>query len=378
MQKAQGTFKRYLLAPTVFVGGLLLIVGIVFGIKAQQMFGSGGQMSMPPASVSVFEVEQQSWSNELSAIGNVRSDKGITIFAEVPGTITSLYFNSGDEVEAGQLLLEQESGNEKALLEAAKAQLKLAEFNYLQVSELRASNTVSRNQFETALRQLDSAKADVENIQSSLDKKRIRARFAGKLGIRRVDLGEDLRSNTAIVDLYSQENLLVNFPIPQRWLAMIKAGQAISVNMVGDASKTSQGIITATDATVDETTRSIEVEATLDNSDGDLVPGMAVEVSIVLPQSNDYLVIPSTAVIYAPFGDSVFVVEEDDSGQLIARQQFIQIIAKRGDFVAVGVGLEAEQQVVSAGAFKLFTGQSVAITSKPQTSYSLDPKPSNS
>lgn len=366
------------LGPFVFIGGLFLIAGTIGGIKAQQMSASGGDFEIPPTAISVTDVSFQTWTNSLFAIGNVRADKGITIFAEVPGTVTGLYFNSGDQVEAGQLLLEQESGNERASLEAAKAQLKLAEFNYKQISELKASNTVSQNQFETTLRELDRAKAEVENIQSSLDKKRIRARFAGKLGIRRVDLGEDLRNNTPIVDLYSQETLLVNFPIPQRFLSNIKPMQAITVSMIGDSSKSSKGIIIATDAAVNEATRSIEVEAKLDNSSGDLVPGMAVEVNIELPQANDYLVIPSTAVIYAPYGDSVFVVEEATDGKLTVRQQFIQISEKRGDFVAVKEGLEAGQQVVSAGAFKLFSGQAVTISEQAQTPYSLEPKPSNS
>ena len=276
-------------------------------------------------------------------------------------------------------MVEQESGNEVGLLESAKAQLRLAEYNFSQVAKLRTKNTVSENQYETAKQALDSARANTENLKSNLDKKMIRARFSGRLGIRSVDLGEDLRSGTAIVALHSHEKLKVNFPIPQRWLNRIQTGQTVQVKMIEAEGHEVAGLISAIDSSVNEITRSIQVEAVLDNASGKLFPGMAVDVAVSLPESSQYLVIPSTAIIYAPFGDTVFVVDENkETGQLTARQQFIQIQAQRGDFVAIKAGLKEGERVASAGAFKLFNGQSVTVTQQPEVSYSLSPTPSDS
>lgn len=370
---------KKLAAPLIFIAAVLAIIAIVLGIKWSQLPSEGESFMPPPTAVSVFETQTQTWPSSISAIGTVKADEGIIITAEVPGTVTKIYFNSGDMVKADELLLEQESGNEKAALEAAQAQLRLANYNFGQVSKLRKKNTVSENQYETAKQQLDSAKANVGNIKSSLKKKQIRARFAGRLGIRKVDLGEDLRSGSEIVALHSHEKLKVTFPIPQRWLSRIHAGQQVQAQMIESEGETVSGEITAIDSSVNEVTRNIEVEATLANATGKLYPGMAVDISVSLPETAELLVIPSTAVIYAPFGDTVFVVEKnEDTGQLVARQQFIQIGAQRGDFVAIIKGLNKGDKVASAGAFKLFNGQPVSITEQPEVNYSLNPTPSDS
>lgn len=366
-------------APLIFIGAVLAIIGVVGGIKMTQFTSSGGNFVPPPASVSVFETTKQVWPNSISAIGTVRSKEGITINAEVAGPITKIYFESGDLVQAGDLLLEQESGNERAILESAKAQLRLADYNYSQVVKLRKKNTVSESRFKTAKQELESAKANVENLQSNLNKKLIHAPFSGRLGIRKVDLGQDLQAGTTVTELHAHDKLEVTFPIPQRWLTQIETGQTVQTHMIEDASASVGGAISAIDSAVNKVTRNVEVEATLEQSEGILFPGMAVQVEIALPEKSEHLVVPSTAIIYAPFGDTVFVVEKDkESGELVARQQFIQIGAQRGDFVAIKVGLKEGEKVASAGAFKLFNGQRVAITEQAEVAYSLTPNPSDS
>ncbi|WP_370978812.1 efflux RND transporter periplasmic adaptor subunit [Agaribacterium sp. ZY112] len=373
---------KKLKAPLIALGVVFAIVLIIGSIKALQfksMAESQENFTAPAIAVSVFEAEEQAWAKSLNAVGTVHANEGITVMAELAGRVESIHFNSGDQVKAGDLLLKQVRGNEQAMLKSAEAQLRLANYNFEQVKKLRKNNSVSESAYEVAKKDLDAAKADVQNLESSLKKKQIRARFSGVLGIRKVDLGQDLQAGTPIVDLYSHNNLQVDFPIPQRWLAQVKPGQAVSVNMIELKEQQVNGTITAVGAAVNEVTRNLEVQATLEDTQGKLLPGMAVEVHIDLPERSNYLVVPSTAIIYAPYGDTVFVIEENtDTGQLQARQQFVQIAARRGDYVAIAQGLTLGEKVASAGAFKLFNGQAVFITDNQEVSYSLNPEPEDS
>lgn len=367
-------------APLLAVGVVLGIVIIIGSIKVLQ-FGAMASMDFtpPPTAISVYSAEEQQWPSSIKAIGTVRSAEGITLMAELPGVVESIHFRSGDQVEAGTLLLKQDSGNEEAMLKAAQSQLRLAKYNFDQISKLRSQKTVSENSFQVAQQDLDAANANLQNITSSLDKKQIRARFSGVLGIRKVDLGQDLQGGTPIVDLYSYDNLHVDFTIPQRWLSNVKTGQQVMVNMIENKEQKVTGQINAVGASVNEITRSLEIQAQLNNVDNALLPGMAVEVEIELAEEQTHLVVPSTAIIYAPYGDTVFVIEKNaETGALHARQQFVQIAAHRGDFVAIAQGLKAGEQVASAGAFKLFNGQAVKLSDNLESPYSLNPTPKDS
>lgn len=360
--------------------GILVITAFVGGIKYFQTAKQKDTSFIPPpTAVNVSVVEKQQWTTSLNSVGTVYAEEGMTIAAEVVGRVTGIHFVSGDYVESGALLLSQDSGNEHALLQSAKAQLRLAESTFARTERLRAQGTVSISSMEEAQQELDSARAHVQNLETTLSKKRIKAPFSGRLGIRRVDQGEDLAVGDAIVELHTQDRLKVNFTLPQRWFSQLKKGLTVDVNMLEEKDQSVLGEINAIASKVNELTRSIEVQAYLDNAEGKLLPGMAVEVRVVLPEKKEHLVIPATAILYAPFGDSVFITEmNDEKKQLVARQQFIRISDRRGDFVAVSEGLSEGDQVVSAGAFKLFSGQAVIISEKPETAYSLDPSPSDS
>ena len=373
------TVKKPTLAISVFAGLIIMLVLIGLVKFFQIRHASSMNFAPPPAAVNVAGVASQVWERKLNAIGTVRADEGITIMAETAGRIEALHFRSGDTVKRGTLLLSQNSDNEQAQLDSAQAQLALMTANFQRAQRLRAQGNVSQSQFDTAEQQLAISKAEVENLKSTLRKKAIRAPFSGKLGIRNVDLGQELLVGAAIVSLQSLDTLKVNFNLPQRWFSAINKDLPVEVSMLDSNEVMAVGEVNAIGVEVDQQTRNIGAQATLANNQGALIPGMAVEISIVLPEPDANLVIPATAVVYAAYGDSVYVIEKSpETDQLTARQQFIQIKERRGDFVAVASGLSEGEQVATSGAFKLFNGQAVAIVDSGEPEYLLNPTPSDS
>lgn len=356
--------------------GVLLLVG---GIKAAQvmaMIESGESFVPPSESISTFVAENQAWPNEFNALGTVEADEGIVIGAEVSGRVQRIAFNSGEQVEAGTVLIELESGNEQAQLRAATARLKLAQSNYERLEQLREKNSISESELDTALQQRESAQADVEDLKTTLAKKIVRAPFSGRLGIRQVDLGKDLMVGAPIVSLQATDRVRVNFSVPQQWLVKMTKGQQVEVGIGNDSEHRISGFITAIGAEINTATRNAVVQSSLENAGQQLIPGMAVETRVTLTDPLNVLAVPGTAILHAPFGDTVFVIEKDaESGQLKARQQFVRIGKARGDFVEITDGLKPGEVVASAGAFKLYNGQSVVVTETPSPQYSLAPTP---
>lgn len=359
--------------------GLFIIIALIGGTKVAQVFAmiESGESFVPPSeSVSTFTVEHQSWPNVFSALGTVEADEGITISAEVSGRVQRIAFQSGERVEAGTVLIELESGNEQAQLRAAQARLQLAQSNFERLEQLREKNTISQSDLDTAFQQRESAQADVEDLKTTLAKKIVRAPFSGRLGIRQVDLGTDLLVGTPIVSLQATNRVRVNFPVPQQWLVKMSKDQLVEVRIGEGSEHQVDGVITAIGAELNPNTRNAIVQSSLDNAGQQLIPGMAVETRVTLTDPLTILAVPSTAIIYAPFGDTVFIIEEDEeSGQLKARQQFVRIGKAMGDFVQILDGLEPGDVVASAGAFKLYNGQSVVVSETPSPDYKLAPTP---
>lgn len=359
--------------------GLFLISVVILGIKGAQVYAmiESGKSFVPPSeSISTFTVENQSWPNVFSALGTVEADEGITISAEVPGRVQRIAFQSGEQVEAGTVLIELESGNEQAQLRAAQARLQLAQSNFERLEQLREKNTISQSDLDTAFQQRESAQADVEDLKTTLAKKIVRAPFSGRLGIRQVDLGTDLLVGAPIVSLQATNRVRVNFPVPQQWLVKMTKDQLVEVRIGEGSEHQVDGVITAIGAELNPNTRNAIVQSSLDNAGQQLIPGMAVETRVTLTDPLTILAVPSTAIIYAPFGDTVFIIEEDEeSGQLKARQQFVRIGRAMGDFVQIIDGLEPGDVVASAGAFKLYNGQSVVVSETPSPDYKLTPTP---
>ncbi|MET0356498.1 MAG: efflux RND transporter periplasmic adaptor subunit [Cellvibrio sp.] len=399
----------------IAVVALLGIFLVLFLIKAGQIFSmveAGKSFVPPPESIGAFVAQEQDWPNTFTAMGTVEADEGINISAEVAGKVQKILFKSGEQVKAGTVILIQESGNETALLSAATARLRLAEANYERMVQLRKKNTVSQNELDTALQQKGSAQGDVDNLKTTLDKKVVKAPFDGRLGIRKVDLGQDLAVGNEIVSLQATNRVRVNFPVPQHCLVKMTKGLPVTVKLGDGSNNVVKGEVTAIGADINSATRNATVQSSLENANNQFIPGMAVETQVTLSNPQKVLAVPTTAVIFAPFGDTVFVIEKNDGqadknqeadkdktaskdkdakdkdakkenapaqaapqGGLKARQQFVRLGKSRGDFIEIVDGLKAGEQVVSAGAFKLTNGQSIVISKTPQPEFKNDPKP---
>ncbi len=360
---------------------LIVIVGVVGTIKFGQFktLGESGAMFLPPPeAVNATVAEYQYWPNTFVEMGTVEAEQGINVVAEVPGKILKILVESGHYVRAGDILLEQESNNEEAQLRAAQARLRLAKTNYERVLALLKKNSVSKSEVDSALQQVDSVQGDVDDLKATLAKKVVRAPFAGHLGILQVDPGQVIQPGEVIVSLQAVDRVKVNFPMPQEWFPQVKPGMPVRLQRDNQQGQPMVGKVSALAAEISLTTRNAMVEAMVDNPDKTLIPGMAVEAQVELGKPSRVLAIPSTAIIYAPFGDTVFVVDKDENDQLVAKQQFVQLGRTRGDFTEVTSGLEEGAQVISTGAFKLFSGQSIVISDIDPPDFQLQPTPTDS
>ncbi len=367
---------KSILVALAAVVGIFIVLALTKFSQIFAMVQAGKSFVPPPEAVGAFTAEVQDWPNTFTAMGTVEADEGINVSAEVAGKVKQILFKSGERVKAGTVILIQESGNETAQLSAATARLRLAEANYERMVQLRKKNTVSQNELDTALQQKESAQGDVDNLKTTLEKKIVKAPFDGRLGIRKVDLGQDLPVGTQIVSLQATNRVRVNFPVPQYWLVKMTKGLPVSVQLGDGSNNVVKGEVTAVGADIDAATRNATVQSSLENSSNQFIPGMAVQTQVTLSNPQKTLAVPTTAVIFAPFGDTVFVIEKDkEKGILKARQQFVRLGKSRGDFIEIADGIKAGEQVVSAGAFKLTNGQSVVVSKTPQPDFKADPKP---
>lgn len=363
---------------------LVALVGLLGGIKALQisdLIAAGNSMVPPPTTIATHKVEKQDWEIVLDSVGTLEAVQGVVISADIPGRITEIFFTPGSRVEAGAPLVQQDITTETAQLRAAEANVELARLQAERVRELFAKRASSKSDLDTAEARLKEAVALADNIRTTIAKKTIRAPFTGQLGIRLVNLGQDLANGTPIVSLQAVDTLFLNFSLPQRSLSSLELG--LPVRMTTDAvpGATFTGQVTAIDPSVDQATRNIRVQATLANSEQKLLPGMFASVKVVLPASEPVIAVPLTAIAFATYGDSVFVVEEEttEDGQkrLVARQQFVQLGRTFGDFVAISKGVSEDQTVVVSGVFKLQNGAPVAVNNEMKPVFSLSPTPSD-
>ncbi len=365
---------------------LLIIVGILGGIKYLQidrMTAQGKASSMPPTTVTMTPVATMDWEVRLSAVGTLNAVQGVTITAELTGKVARIAFEPGAFVDAGVLLVQQDIATETAQLRAAEATLALNRANFDRARELRSEQVVTQAAYDQALANLKQAQAEIDRIKAIISKKTIQAPFAGRLGIRRINLGQVIKDGDPIVSLQSLDPIFVNFLLPQNELARLETGLTVRVQADVLADETISGRITAINPQVEAETRNIRVQATLRNADEKLRPGMFVNVEVLLPGKKSVLAIPTTAVLYAPYSDSVFLVEAgeaqgDAPPAKHLRQQFVRLGDARGDFVSVLEGLEANQQVVSTGVFKLRNKQQVVVDNKLAPSFQTEPRPDDS
>ncbi len=360
---------------------LAAIVGPIVGLKVLQITSliayaqAGEAAGLPPTSVSSAVAAEQEWEDTFRAVGSIQAVQGVTLSAELGGTVVEIAVENGARVERGALLVRLDTAVEEAQLAAAEANQKLAELQLERSNTLLKQNTISQSEFDSADATAKAAAAQITNIRTQIAKKFIRAPFSGRVGIRTVNLGQTLSAGAAVIPLQSLDPIFIDFTLPQQRIGNLAVGQNLRVSLEG-LEGVFAGRVTAINPEVDPATRNVRLQGTLANPDEKLRPGMFAEVTLVQPAKRRVVAVPATAVLYAPYGDSVYVVEEKD-GKMIARQQFVRIGAARGDFVAIEDGIAAGARVVSAGAFKLRNNAAIVLDDKMQPEASLDPKPRN-
>jgi membrane fusion protein (multidrug efflux system) len=321
-------------------------------------------MQAPPQTVSATKAELSPWQPQIEAVGSLRAVRGADLSLEVSGVVDSISFNSGDDVKEGVVLLKLRSEDDVAKLESLQATAVLNQLTYDRDIKQFKIQAVSQATLDIDKANLKNAQAQVAQQQAILDKKTLRAPFAGHLGIRAVDLGQYLSAGTAIVTLQALDPVYLDFFVPQQSVARIRIGAPVTVKIDAFKDKTFPGEISAINPKVDASSRNVQIRATLKNPDHNLLPGMYATVDIVTGSPENYITLPQTAITYNPYGDTVYVVDDkgvDGKQQLVARQTFVTTGLTRGDQVAVLKGVKAGETVVTAGQIKLHNGSPVLI-----------------
>jgi membrane fusion protein (multidrug efflux system) len=362
--------------------GLVIIIGLLVGVKTMQiraMIDQGKKFVPPPETVTTATVRAESWETALTAIGTLTAVQGVTVAAELPGKVVKIAFVPGTPVKKGDLLVCQDTSSEEAQLLGATAQANMARTELERAKKMEPEKIISEADYDRAVATHEQAVSQANNIHATIAKKMIRAPFSGRLGIRQVNLGQILHEGDPIVTLQSLDPIYVDFTLPQQQLAKLRPGLPVRVTCDALPGMTVDGRITAINPLVETETRNIRLQATVANQGERLRPGMFVNVAVGLPVQQKVLAIPATAVLYAPYGDSVFVVEEDKKrkGAKVLHQQFVRLGEKRGDFVALSNGPKEGESVVSTGVFKLRNGQSVVIDNRLAPTFRQSPRPEN-
>jgi len=367
--------KRMIL---MLVVAALLIAAIGF-LKFRQIGSSAkASFSPPPEAVTTIVARQEQWPATLSGIGTAAAVQGVTVSADLPGIVDRIAFDSGKSVRQGDVLVELDTRQERAQLAQAEAQRDLARLNFRRMQDLEKQGVISRMDYDRASAEQKQNEARVEEIRATIQRKTIRAPFSGILGIRKVNLGQYLSAGNEVVPLQSLDPIYVNFGMPQQDAGQVRAGQSVRVKTSDAGGAQFAGRVTAIDSVVDEATRNIQVQATLANPAGKLHAGMFVEVELALGAERSVVALPASAISYAPYGDSVFLVTDlkDQSGHSYRglRLQFVKLAGTRGDQIAVISGVKPGDEVVTSGGFKLRTGAAVQVNNKVQPSNSPAPK----
>src|SRR5262249_10279111 len=367
-----------LVVTALFVGAL----GFVKFRQIQTAIGQAASFQPPPESVTTILAAQEQWPETLAAIGSVAAVQGVTVSADLPGTVERIAFEAGRSLPEGEVLALLDTRQDRAQLAAAEAQKELAHLSFERMQGLLNENVVSRAEFDRATADYRQTDARVGEIRAAIERKTIRAPFSGILGIRRVNLGQYLSAGGALVTLRGLNPIDVNFGVPQQAMAQVRGGRTVRVTVNDLAGVEFSGRVTAIDSVVDESTRNVQVQATLANPDGTLRPGMFVQAEVIVGAATTRISLPASAISYAPFGDSVFVIADlqDQGGKRYrgVRQQFVKVGAARGDQISILSGVKPGDEVVTSGVFKLPNGPAVQINNKVRAAHSPAPKPENS
>jgi membrane fusion protein (multidrug efflux system) len=373
--------KRMILMLVIMaalIGGL----GLLKYKQVEAAMAAGASFQPPPTAVTTVVAKTETWPSDLKVIGTVAAIQGVTVSADLPGTVDKIHFESGQWVKEGDVLVELDTRQERAQLASNEAQRDLAKVNYGRTEALVKEGVVARQEYDTVIANQRATEAQVGDIKAAIARKTIRAPFSGVLGIRQANLGQYLAAGQAIVSLQSLNPIYVNFGVPQQNTSQVAVGRTLQV--VSDDLKGAKfsGRVNALDSVVSEQTRNIQVQATLSNPGNKLRPGMFVTVNLPVGKPREVIAVPASAINYAPYGDSVYVVTDmkDQKGNSFkgVRQQVVKIEGSLGDQVGIVSGLNPGDEIVSSGVFRLRNGASVVINNSVQPSNSPAPKPEES
>jgi membrane fusion protein (multidrug efflux system) len=373
--------KRMILMLAV----MLAVIGALGFLKFQQIQTAMAQSAAfqpPPEAVTTIVARQEEWPATLSAIGTMAAVQGVTVSADLPGIVDRIAFDSGRAIRQGDVLAELDTRQERAQLAAIEAQRDLAQINYNRMKGLLSDRVISQAEFDRAVAEQKQTDAQVGEIRAAIERKTIRAPFSGILGIRQVNLGQYLAAGDPLVPLQALDPIYVNFGVPQQEAGQIRVGHRVRITAPNVADIESIGRVTAIEPIVDQTTRNMQVQATLGNPGGRLRPGMFVQTELSLGSTRSLVALPASAISYAPFGDSVFIVSDfkGEKGQSYrgVRQQFVKLGSTRGDQIAIVSGVKPGEEIVTSGVFKLRNGAAVVVNNKVQPANKRAPNPEDS
>ncbi len=377
--------KHPRLVTFLAITAMLLFIICIASVKYYQIsqaIAKGKNFKLPPDAVTSLTITRESVAPVLESVGSLASPQGVTLSADLPGIVTNIAFESGTTATNGQLLIQLDTRQEEAQLRTAKAKLFLAQQNLDRAKDLNDKHVIATSAYDEDKSGFDVAVASVDEMQAAIDRKTIRAPFSGVIGIRQVNVGQYLKSGDPIVQLESLDPIYVNFALPQQNIGSLKVGQLVKVQADGLPGKIFPGTITALNSLVDTNTRNIQVQATIQNPDHVLRSGMFAGIQVELPVRENVVLIPSTAIQYAPYGDSVFVIEDmkgpDGADFLGVREQYVTLGKSRGDQIEILSGLRQGDVIATSGIFKLHPGGAVKINNSVQPGNDPAPKPEDS
>ena len=377
---------------------LSIVFGAVFGwieFRDRMIDSFVAAYIPPPVGVEAEPARDDHWDSTLSAVGTVKAVNGVDITTEVGGLVKEIYFASGQSVDEGDVLIQLDDEVEQANLKSFKAQYQLAKITYDRDARLMRSNAISRTEFDKVEAQLADMKAQVERTEAIIAQKKIKAPFAGRLGIRKINVGEFVNSGDQMVTLQALDELLIDFSVPEYYTPKLFVGQKLRFTVTAFGRRVFEAVISSIDAKVDETTRNIQVQGSFLNDTGQVVPGMFANVSVVLDEQKSVITVPQTSVSYSLYGDSVFVVSEQDldlktpdttiellgmtidlssihqveappERGLVVSRRYVKLGERQGDRVAIEDGVAVGEQVVTAGQLKLNNGTRVEVIAPDQ------------
>jgi membrane fusion protein (multidrug efflux system) len=380
-------FWKYLVFFVVLFG---LFLAVVFGfgfVKFTQIQGfiklaKSGAFEPPPTAVTTDVAQKSEWQPTLESVGTATAVNGVTISTDLAGIVRQIAFESGNKVRAGDLLVHLDTTQEEAQLHQSEAQRDFASVTLKRDKDLLGKHAISQSDYDNAEASFRQTQAAVDQFAALIARKTLRAPFDGVTGIRQVNLGQYLKEGDMVVTLQAFDPIYVNFSLPQQDLSKLAVGQPVALRVDAFEGQAFDGKITAINSLVDQATRNIQVQATFQNSDFRLRPGMFAKVSVIMNEKQAVVAIPATAIHYAPYGDSIFIVSQmkDPQGKEYkgVREQFIKTGTSRGDMISVVSGLKPGDEVVTSGVFRLKSGARVNVNNQIKPGSDLAPNPADS